>query len=91
MTYMCIKNTNTISFSIYSRNVKSPTRNFTLKVDQKSSKPQNASPALLAIEAQGIADGCLSPERICRNYVVSGPQVQKNRIKVILVNKNLGY
>ena len=45
----------------------------------------------LCAESQGIADGCLSPDRICRNYVISGPQVQKNRIKVILVNKNLGY
>lgn len=38
-----------------------------------------------------VADGCSSPDRICRNYVISGPQVQKNRIKVILVNEELGY
>lgn len=41
--------------------------------------------------ANGMADGCSSPDRICRNYVISGPQVQKNRIKVILVNEELGY
>ena len=42
-------------------------------------------------DAQCMADGCSSPDRICRNYVISGPQVQKNRIKVILVNEELGY
>lgn len=42
-------------------------------------------------ESCGMADGCSSPDRICRNYVVSGPQAQKGRIKVILVNEDLGY
>lgn len=45
----------------------------------------------LSGEADKITDGCLSPDRICRNYVVSGPQVQKGRIKVILVNRELGF
>lgn len=45
-----------------------------------------------ALDGAGcMADGCSSPDRICRNYVVSGPQVQKGRIKVILVNEELGY
>lgn len=45
-----------------------------------------------ALDGAGcMADGCGSPDRICRNYVISGPQVQKNRIKVILVNEELGY
>ncbi|MBQ8894904.1 MAG: lactate utilization protein [Clostridia bacterium] len=39
----------------------------------------------------GLATGCGSKERICRNYLVSGPQRIPGRIKVILVNEELGY
>lgn len=35
--------------------------------------------------------GCKSPDRICCNYVLSGYQRKKNRIKIILVGENLGY
>ncbi len=35
--------------------------------------------------------GCQSPDRICRSYVVTGPQAVKERIKVILVNESLGF
>lgn len=38
-----------------------------------------------------MCSGCKAANRICRNYLVSGPQAQKGRIKVVLVNKNLGY
>ncbi len=38
-----------------------------------------------------IADGCSSPARICCNYLVSAQQRKKDRIKVIIVNENLGY
>lgn len=38
-----------------------------------------------------ICDGCASPQRICCNYVVSAKQRHKDRIKVIIVNENLGY
>ncbi len=38
-----------------------------------------------------LTDGCSSPDRICCNYVFCGPQRQKGRIKVILVDENLGY
>ena len=38
-----------------------------------------------------IGDGCKSPERICCNYVVTAQQRHKDRIKVIIVNENLGY
>ncbi|MBQ4163559.1 MAG: lactate utilization protein [Turicibacter sp.] len=34
---------------------------------------------------------CQSPDRICRNYVVMGPQANKERITIILVNENLGF
>ena len=38
-----------------------------------------------------MCDGCMSPQRICCNYVVSAKQRQKDRIKVIIVNESLGY
>lgn len=34
---------------------------------------------------------CKSPERICRNYVLMGPQGLKDRVHVILVNESLGF
>lgn len=38
-----------------------------------------------------MCDGCESEQRICCNYVVSAKQRHKNRIKIILVNEELGY
>lgn len=38
-----------------------------------------------------IASGCSSNDRICVNYVVSGRQRIKDRIKVIICNEDLGY
>lgn len=38
-----------------------------------------------------MCSGCKSDVRICRNFVISGPQKIKDRIKVILVNEELGY
>lgn len=38
-----------------------------------------------------ICDGCGSEQRICCNYVVSAKQRHKDRIKIIIVNENLGY
>ena len=38
-----------------------------------------------------ICDGCQSADRICCNFVVSAQQRHKDRIKVIIVNENLGY
>ena len=35
--------------------------------------------------------GCQSLDRICCSYLVSGFQKEKDRIKIILVNENLGY
>ncbi len=40
---------------------------------------------------KGIGQGCGSPDRICRQYLVTANQEIKGRIKVILVNENLGY
>lgn len=38
-----------------------------------------------------MCDGCASDDRICCSYLLSGLQRVKNRIKVILVNEDLGY
>lgn len=38
-----------------------------------------------------LCDGCKSEQRICCNYVVSAKQRHKDRIKIIIVNENLGY
>lgn len=38
-----------------------------------------------------MCDGCASEQRICCNYVVTAHQRHKDRIKVIIVNENLGY
>ncbi len=47
--------------------------------------------SLLKSEKPDITDGCQSVERICRNYSVTGPQGEKDRICVIIVDENLGY
>lgn len=39
----------------------------------------------------GIGKGCDSPSRICRHYLVSAKQTERNRINVILVDEALGY
>lgn len=39
----------------------------------------------------GYCMECSSTERICNNYVLIKKQVQKGRIKVIIVGKQLGY
>lgn len=38
-----------------------------------------------------LGEGCGSPQRICRNFVVSTKQARKDRICVILVDETLGY
>ncbi len=38
-----------------------------------------------------MSDGCLSPDRICCNYLISSFQRKKGRIKVIIVGEPLGY
>lgn len=45
----------------------------------------------LANEDYQVCDGCASDDRICCNYLISSVQRHKNRIKVIIVNENLGY
>ncbi len=45
----------------------------------------------MAVGSDCFGAGCTSPGRICANFVVSGPQRTKNRIKIILVDEELGY
>lgn len=47
--------------------------------------------SLLKSDNPAITDGCGAPNRICRNYIVTGPQAIKDRITVIICNENLGY
>jgi len=42
-------------------------------------------------ENAAMTDGCNSETRMCRNYLISGPQKDKERITVILVKESLGY
>lgn len=42
-------------------------------------------------DAAHLADGCGSQARICCNYVISGKQRVPGRIKVILINEELGF
>ena len=39
----------------------------------------------------GMTDGCNSPQRICRNFVVTAKQQNPERMKVIIVGEELGY
>lgn len=39
----------------------------------------------------GMTDGCAGDGRICRNYLVSGPQPIPGRIRVLLVDEECGY
>lgn len=43
------------------------------------------------VNSDNMCTGCKSGSRICCGYVVTGWQRNKNRIKVILVNEELGY
>lgn len=45
----------------------------------------------LDMDDEYICAGCQSAGRICCNYVVSAKQRHKDRIKLIIVNEDLGY
>lgn len=47
--------------------------------------------SLLKSDNPAMTDGCNAPRRICRNYIVTGPQAIKDRITVIICKENLGY
>ena len=47
----------------------------------------------VATNGKNPCDGCMSDDRICCNYVLSGKQIArlKDRIKVIIINEEFGY
>ncbi len=45
----------------------------------------------LGRDASYMCDGCMSPQRICCNYVITAFQRDKERIKVIIVGEKLGF
>ena len=47
--------------------------------------------SLLKSDNPAFTDGCKTQTRICRNYLVSGMQKDKERITVILCGEELGY
>lgn len=53
----------------------------------------NLNGVCIATGSENPCDGCMSDGRICCNYVLSGRQIArlKNRIKVIIINEELGY
>lgn len=47
--------------------------------------------SLLKSDTPDFTDGCKTPTRICRNYLVSALQKDKERITVLLCGEELGY
>jgi hypothetical protein len=47
--------------------------------------------SLLKSDNPDFTDGCKTPTRICRNYLVSASQKDKERITVLLCGEELGY
>ena len=47
--------------------------------------------ACMGAEDEKLCAGCMSEDRICASYTVMARQRIKGRVKVIIVNENLGY
>lgn len=60
-------------------------RNYSAPIDAKRLNKKTPCVSL------GYCVNCKSPERICNDFVVISGQFIKNRIKVIIVGKQLGY
>lgn len=60
-----------------------------LGCDTYCEKTQNC--ISLKNENSYMCDGCNSDNRICSNYIVMAKQRNKDRVKVILVNDDIGY
>ena len=63
----------------------------TQRLDVKTPCNKTGKCISLSKENPYLCDGCGGDNRICCNYVVSAKQRHKNRIKLIIVNENLGY
>lgn len=66
-----------------------PPNTVRLNIDTPCSKTGKC--VSLSSENSDLCDGCAVDGRICCNYVVSAKQRHKNRIKIIIVDDNLGY
>lgn len=73
------------------KKVAAPKNAVRLGLDTYCSKTGNCVSIQKDCENSEICDGCASDTRICCNYVLSGMQRHKNRIKVIIVDKDFGY
>lgn len=63
----------------------------TKRLDVKTPCNKTGRCMSLSNENPLICDGCGGENRICCNYVVSSMQRQRDRIKLIIVNEDLGY
>lgn len=73
------------------REVSAPQNAVRLGLDTYCSKSGKCMALSQNTENDEICNGCNGDTRICCNYVLSGKQRHKNRIKVIIVNEDLGY
>lgn len=71
----------------YVKRVSAPANTMRLALDT----PCAATGECAGINTGNMCSGCKSEKRICCGYVVTGYQRDKERIKVILVNEELGY
>jgi hypothetical protein len=42
-------------------------------------------------QATSFCQDCSSPERICNTWTITEKAFPKNRVKIILINENLGF
>lgn len=61
-----------------------------LRLEKKTYCKERGHCIAIAQGSNDMASGCNSPERICCDYLVSGKQRVKDRIKIILVGEALG-
>ena len=72
------------------KKIAAPKNSVRLGLDNPCSKLGHCV-SLLKNDTPDFTDGCLSPNRICCKYLVSGYQKEKQRITVILCGEPLGY
>ncbi len=73
------------------RTIAAPKNAVRLGLNTYCSQKGNCKAVDIKTENNEICNGCLGETRICCNYVLSAMQRKKNRIKVIIIDKELGY
>jgi len=63
----------------------------TVRLSRKTPCAKTGECVSLGLDNPEICDGCLTDDRICASYLISGRQRIKGRIKVIICNESLGY